>query len=84
MGSSAMGATTLRTKFKKAGYNIEVVNCAIEDIPADAQIVITHESLTARARKVAPNAEHISVKDFLNNAAFEILSSRLEPSSDTE
>jgi len=78
MGSSAMGATTLKTKFKKAGYNIDVVNCAIEDIPVDAQIVITHETLTARARSVAPNAEHISVKDFLNNPTFEILSSRLK------
>ncbi|MGV8983067.1 PTS mannitol transporter subunit IICBA, partial [Clostridium sp.] len=84
MGSSAMGATTLRTKFKKAGYDIEVVNCAIEAIPADAQIVITHESLTARAKGVAPKAEHISVKDFLNNPAFEILSSRLKPNSDTK
>lgn len=83
MGSSAMGATTLRTKFKKAGYNIDVVNCAIEAIPSDAQIVITHETLTARAKSVAPKAEHISVKDFLNNGAFEILSSRLEPNSDT-
>ena len=81
MGSSAMGATTLKTKFKKAGYKIDVVNCAIEDIPMDAQIVITHESLTARAKRVAPKAEHISVKDFLNNSAFEILSSRLKSSS---
>ena len=82
MGSSAMGATTLKTKFKKAGYNIDVVNCAIEAIPADAQIVITHETLTARAKGVAPNAEHISVKDFLNNPAFEILSARLKPVGD--
>jgi len=84
MGSSAMGATTLKTKFKKAGYNIDVVNCAIEDIPSDAQIVITHESLTGRAKGVAPKAEHISVKDFLNNPAFEILSSRLKPNDDTK
>jgi len=79
MGSSAMGATMLKTKFKKAGYKIDVVNCAIEDIPMDAQIVITHESLTARAKKAAPKAEHISVKDFIDNDAFEMLSSRLQP-----
>jgi PTS system mannitol-specific IIC component len=84
MGSSAMGATTLRTKFKKAGYEIDVVNCAIEDIPADAQIVITHETLTARAKNVAPNAEHISVRDFLNNPVFDILSARLIPVGDTK
>ncbi|MBU3180236.1 PTS mannitol transporter subunit IICBA [Clostridium psychrophilum] len=84
MGSSAMGATTLRTKFKKAGYKITVVNCAIEDIPADAQIVVTHETLTARAKHVAPNAEHISVRDFLNNPVFDILSARLKPVGDTK
>jgi mannitol PTS system EIICBA or EIICB component len=78
MGSSAMGATTLKNKFKKAGFKVEVLNCAIEDIPADAQIVITHESLTERAKKVAPKAEHISVKDFIENSAFETLAARLE------
>ena len=51
MGSSAMGATTLRTKFKKAGYNIDVVNCAIEAIPTDAQIVITHEITNSKSKK---------------------------------
>jgi PTS system mannitol-specific IIC component len=77
MGSSAMGATTLRNKFQKAGLNIEVVNCAIEGIPADAEIVITHEKLAARAKAKAPNAEHILVRDFIENQVFEILSNRL-------
>lgn len=73
MGSSAMGATTLRNKLKKAGINIEVVNCAVDEIPADSEIVITHESLTSRALKASPNAEHISVKDFLDNNVFETI-----------
>jgi len=83
MGSSAMGATTLKNKFKKAGFKIEVLNCAIEDIPFDAQIVVTHESLTGRAKKVAPKAEHISVKDFINNDTFEVLSRRLQVGNNT-
>lgn len=77
MGSSAMGASTLRNKFKKAGFNVSVTNCAIEAIPADAQVVVTHEKLAERAVKASPQAEHIFVKDFLQNNVFEILSERL-------
>jgi PTS system mannitol-specific IIC component len=77
MGSSAMGATTLRNKFQKAGLNIEVVNCAIEAIPADAQVVITHESLTERAKSIAVNAEHISISNFLNSPKYDELVNRL-------
>jgi PTS system mannitol-specific IIC component len=77
MGSSAMGATTLRNKFKKAGLQIEVVNCAIEAIPADAQVVITHESLTERAKTMAVKAEHISISNFLTSPKYDELVSRL-------
>jgi mannitol PTS system EIICBA or EIICB component len=77
MGSSAMGATTLRNKFKKAGLNIEVVNTAIENIPSDAEIVITHESLTERARSKAPNAEHISIQNFMSSPEYDELVKRL-------
>ncbi|AIF50495.1 PTS mannitol transporter subunit IICBA [Pelosinus sp. UFO1] len=79
MGSSAMGATTLRNKFKKAGLDIEVVHCAIEAIPSDAQIVVTHEKLAARAKSKAPNSEHILVRDFIDNHVFETISKRLQP-----
>ena len=50
MGSSAMGASALRNKLKKAGYGyISVTNCAIGNIPSDAQIVVSHEKLADRA-----------------------------------
>ncbi len=77
MGSSAMGATTLRNKFKKAGLNIDVINCAIEAIPAGAQVVITHESLTERAKNIAPKAEHISIDNFLTSSKYDDLVNRL-------
>ncbi|SNS14117.1 PTS system, mannitol-specific IIC component [Anaerovirgula multivorans] len=77
MGSSAMAATNLRNKLKKAGLNINVVNCAIDEIPSNSAIVITHESLTDRARTKAPNAEHISIKNFMNSPEFDELVNRL-------
>ncbi|MEZ1969545.1 PTS transporter subunit EIIC, partial [Staphylococcus aureus] len=50
MGSSAMGASMLRNKFKKAGINdITVTNTAINQLPKDAQLVITQKKLTDRA-----------------------------------
>ncbi len=77
MGSSAMGATTLRNKVKKAGLNIEVINTSIEDIPAKADIVITQASLTGLAKKAAPNAEHISIGEFIGTPVYDELVGRL-------
>ncbi len=78
MGSSAMGASTLRNKLKAAGLNIEVVNHAIEDIPDDADIVLVHESLADRAKKAAPRAELITVSNFVNSPAYDQLVQRLK------
>lgn len=78
MGSSAMGASRLRKKLEQAGAgDISVTNKAIEEIPQDAQIVLTHKNLTERAKKAAPNAEHISIDDFLQTPAYDILVDRI-------
>lgn len=77
MGSSAMGASILRKKMKEAGVNVTVVNTAINDIPGDADIVITHKSLTDRARAKAPDAEHISIDNFLKSPEYDELVKRL-------
>lgn len=79
MGSSAMGASTLRNKLKAAGLNIEVVNSAIEDIPDDADIILVHDSLADRARAAAPaRAELITVNNFVNSPAYDQLVARLK------
>ncbi|HLR35287.1 MAG TPA: PTS mannitol transporter subunit IICBA, partial [Tissierellales bacterium] len=73
MGSSAMGASLLRDKVKKAGLDIPIVNCAIEDIPKDGDIIITHKNLTERAKEKAPDKRHISIDDFLATSVYEKL-----------
>lgn len=78
MGSSAMGATKLRNKLKSAGLDVSVINKAIDQIPSDAQMVITHESLTPRAKSKAPNAEHISIQNFVDGAQYDALVERLK------
>ncbi len=67
MGSSAMGASLLRKKAQAAGLNITITNLAINNLPQDVDIVITHKDLTDRARKHAPNAQHLSLTNFLDS-----------------
>ncbi|QLB20604.1 PTS mannitol transporter subunit IICBA [Vespertiliibacter pulmonis] len=73
MGSSAMGASLLRKKVENAGLNIAVQNIAINDLPQDAQLVITHQDLTARANKQVPAAQHLSLNNFLDGAFYDNL-----------
>ncbi|WP_165999195.1 PTS mannitol-specific transporter subunit IIBC [Bacillus sp. Cs-700] len=79
MGSSAMGASVLRNKFKKAGLqDIDVSNTAISNLPDDADLIITHQDLTDRAKAKRPDAEHISVANFMNSPKYEELVDRLK------
>ena len=74
MGSSAMGASLLRNKAKEAGLSeIEIKNLAINDLPDDADVVITHKDLTDRARAKLPEAHHISVDNFMNSPKYDEL-----------
>ncbi|WP_186171069.1 PTS mannitol transporter subunit IICBA [Vibrio chagasii] len=77
MGSSAMGAGLLRKKVDAAGLNITVTNYAINSLPADSQIVITHKDLTDRARKTIPGAMHMSLNNFLDGAVYDNLVAEL-------
>jgi PTS system mannitol-specific IIC component len=72
MGSSAMGASVLRNKIKKAGIeDVTVVNKAIAALDESADLVITQSQLTDRARAKAPNAVHVSVDNFMNSPRYD-------------
>lgn len=74
MGSSAMGASLLRKKLEDAGLSdLEVKNLAINDLPNDADVVITHKDLTDRAKAKLPEAQHISVENFMNSPKYDEL-----------
>ena len=71
MGSSAMGATVLRKMLKDAGVEgVTVTNKAITNLDETADLVITHQDLTARAQSQAPHAEHVSVENFMNSPQY--------------
>lgn len=72
MGSSAMGASVLRNKLKKAGIeDITVTNQAIANLDGTADVVITQQQLTERAEAKSPNSVHVSVDNFMNSPRYE-------------
>lgn len=79
MGSSAMGASLLRDKFKKAGIKIPVINTAVRNLKDDAGLlVVTQEELADRALQNTPNAMHISVGNFLSNPKYDQIVANLK------
>lgn len=78
MGSSAMGAGVLRKKVQDAGLtHISVTNSAINSLPPDVDLVITHRDLTERAMRQVPQAQHISLTNFLDSGLYASLTERL-------
>jgi len=78
MGSSAMGATTLSKKLKAAGMDIKVIHTSIEDVPADAELIVTHSSLANRARKEHPNVEVVPINSFVGAPEYDQIVNRLK------
>ena len=72
MGSSAMGATVLRNKIKKAGIDdVTVTNQSIANLTGEADLVITQRELTERAQQKSPNSQHVSVDNFMNSPQYD-------------
>lgn len=79
MGSSAMGATVLKKKLAAAGIEgIEVIHTPVSSIPADVQIVVTHESLGERARHSNGNARVITITNFMAAPQYDVLVEELK------
>ena len=72
MGSSAMGASVLRNKIKKAGFaDVTVTNLAIANLTDDIDLIVTHKDLTPRAQSMSPSAQHVSVENFMNSPKYD-------------
>ena len=78
MGSSLIGANQLKKRVKDAGLAVKVIHSPVNQIPGDADVVVAHEGLAARARGAAPQAVVLSFKNFLNNPASDLLVRRLQ------
>lgn len=67
MGSSAMLASTIRKQLKKT--DVEVRHVPVQNLPADARVVVTHQSLSALAREKAPGAVVVPFQLFIGDPA---------------
>ena len=73
MGSSAMGATKFRNRIKAGRPDITVTNTSVDNIPSDCDIAIVQTTLADRARKSAPQAQLITIGNFLADPALDAL-----------
>ena len=65
MGSSAMGATKFRNRIKSVRPDLIVTNTSVDTIPSDADIVVCQQILADRARACAPQAQLVTLANFL-------------------
>ncbi|MGL4791536.1 MAG: PTS mannitol transporter subunit IICBA [Anaerotignaceae bacterium] len=77
MGSSALGATKFRNRIKELGTNVEVTNTSVDNVPADADVVVCQGILMERACKSAPQAEVVTIKNFLADPVLDELYERI-------
>ncbi len=67
MGSSAMGATRFRNRIKLDRPDLIVEHASVDEVPADASIVVVQANLAARAQKSAPHAQFVVINNFLSD-----------------
>lgn len=73
MGSSAMGATKFRNRIKAQRPEIVVKNTSVDNIPVDCDIAVVQTTLADRARKSAPQAQLVTIGNFLADPALDAL-----------
>jgi PTS system mannitol-specific IIC component len=84
MGSSAMGASVLRNKIKKAGFeDVTVQNLAIANLTDDIDLIVTHRDLTPRAQTMSPSAQHVSVDNFMGSPKYDEIVEELRRTNST-
>ena len=71
MGSSAMGAANMTKKLNNAGMDYKVHHFAIDEIPEEAQVIITHNSLAERVKSTRPNAIIFPITNFMGGKEFD-------------
>lgn len=69
MGSSLIGANQLKKRIKDLGLDVRVIHSPVNEVPTETDVVVAHEGLAERARKVAPAAVVLTFRNFLNNTA---------------
>lgn len=67
VGTSAMGASVIAKKLKKAGIeDIPVPHSRLGDLPVEADLIVTHDSLADAVRTNCGDVPVIQINDYLN------------------
>ena len=83
MGSSAMGATKFRNRIKPLNLGITVTNTSVDNVPADADVVVCQYILQDRAVKSAPQARLVAIGNFLQDPNLDTFYAELERRANT-
>ena len=82
MGSSLMGANQLKKMVKKAKLDIEVIHSPVAQVPAHADVIVTHKSLATQARAAFPDAAIVPFMMFFGDPAVKGLVKTLKEGQD--
>lgn len=82
MGSSVMVASQMKKRL--AAYGVAVSHTPVDQIPSDAQIVLTHEGLYQRAVDAAPSAHVMPFSNYVADPAFDELEAVVKASRAAE
>ena len=79
LGSSAMGASVIAKKLKKAGItDIQVEHAPVMNLPQEADLLVTHTSLEQIVREKQPDTKLITIQDYLNAPEYEELVNEIQ------
>lgn len=84
MGSSAMGATKFRNRIKALRPDLTVINTSVDNIPADCDVAVVQVTLVERAKKSVPNAQMVTINNFLADPALDALFEQLTTEGNTD
>lgn len=83
MGSSAMGATKFRNRIKALRPDLTVINTSVDNIPADCDVAVVQITLVERAKKSVPDAQMVTINNFLADPALDALFEQLTAESNS-
>lgn len=79
IATSAIGAEMMQKALDEKGVNgVKAVHIVLNELPEDAKLVLTQTVRTFIAKQMAPQAVHLSVKNYLDNDFYEAVADRLK------
>jgi PTS system mannitol-specific IIC component len=86
MGSSVMGVSMLKTVMQKEMIQLELVHTPINEIPADADVIITNVTLEQRAKEMVMKKYNkavpiLTIENFLDKKRYQEIAAYLKENS---